>query len=249
MVTGMSPSIAMAEAIGKPRRHASVRPEIATWSITKSDYGAGGVVLEILPPGERRRRSHRRGRFSRPGVFRGRASFEGCRFSGMKEMARVLVAEDDEDILLLLETVLEDAGFAVAATSNVAAAMRVLEAGDVDCVLTDLGLPGQSGMVLAEAAAAAGIPVIVATGGLPESEALAAAGWQLLQKPFRLEDLITMIATALATRPGAGPVIREFLETMAERCRLLADRAEGDALARELMIIADEMRSRAAGAP
>jgi DNA-binding NtrC family response regulator len=176
------------------------------------------------------------------------AFFESRRFSRAMEMARVLVAEDDEDILLLLETVLEDAGFVVAATSNVAAAMRVLEAGDVDCVLTDLGLPGQSGMVLAEAATAAGIPVIVATGGLPESEALATAGWQLLQKPFRLQDLVTTIATALAGRPGAGPVIREFLETMAERCRLLADRAEGDALARELMIIADEMRSRAAGA-
>jgi DNA-binding NtrC family response regulator len=164
-------------------------------------------------------------------------------------MARVLVAEDDEDILMLLETVLEDAGFGVAATSSVAGALRVLEAGSVDCVLTDLGLPGQSGMVLAEAAAAAGIPVVVATGSMPESAALEAAGWQLLHKPFRLQDLVATIATALASRSGVDPVVRAFLETMAERCRELAGRAEADALARELTTIADEMRSRASGAP
>jgi CheY-like chemotaxis protein len=36
------------------------------------------------------------------------------------EMARVLVAEDDEDILFLLDMVLEDAGFTVAATHGIA---------------------------------------------------------------------------------------------------------------------------------
>jgi DNA-binding response OmpR family regulator len=166
----------------------------------------------------------------------------------MIEMARVLVAEDDGDILFLLETALDEAGFAVAAATSVAAALRILAAGDVDCVITDLGLPGQSGMVLAEAAAAAGIPVVVATGSLPQSEALEAAGWQLLRKPFRLQDLVTTVRAALAARPaGAAPLVCAFLEIMAGRCRALADRAEIDALARELATLADEMRSRAGG--
>jgi DNA-binding response OmpR family regulator len=163
-------------------------------------------------------------------------------------MARVLVAEDDEDILILLEMVLDEAGFAVATATSVAAGLRVLEAGDVDCVLTDLGLLGQSGLVLAEAAVAAGLPVVVATGSLPQSEELESAGWQLLRKPFRLQDLVAAVRAALAARPaGAEPVVREFLEIMAECCRALADRAAVDALARELAILADEMRNRAAG--
>lgn len=163
-------------------------------------------------------------------------------------MARVLVAEDEEEILVLLETVLDDAGFAVAAAGSVAAALRILDEGGIDCVLTDLGLPGQSGMVLAQAASAAGIPVVVATGSMPESEAFEAAGWQLLRKPFRMHDLVTAIEAALAARPGdAVPVLRDFLESMAERCRALADHAEAETLAQELAALADEMCSRAAG--
>jgi DNA-binding response OmpR family regulator len=166
----------------------------------------------------------------------------------MTEMARVLVAEDEEDILILLETVLDEAGFAVATASTVAAALRIFEAGDIDCVLTDLGLPGQSGMALAEAAAAAGVPVVVATGSLPESEELEAAGWRLLRKPFRLQDLVTTVQAALAARPaGSAPPLRDFLDVMAERCRALADGAGVDALARELASLADEMRRRTGG--
>jgi DNA-binding response OmpR family regulator len=89
----------------------------------------------------------------------------------MVEMARVLVAEDDEDILVLLETVLDDAGFAVVVATDVAAALRILRAGGIDCVLTDLGLPGQSGIVLAKAASAVGAATL--SPGSTDVEALA----------------------------------------------------------------------------
>jgi DNA-binding response OmpR family regulator len=164
----------------------------------------------------------------------------------MDDMARVLVAEDDGDILLLLETVLDDAGFTVAGASTVAAALRILQGGGIDCVLTDLGMPGQSGMVLAETAKAAGIPVVLATGSMPRSDALEAAGWRLLRKPFRMQDLVTTVRAALAVpRDGSAPVVPEFLEIMAERCGALADRAEIEDLGRELGVLAAEMRSRA----
>jgi DNA-binding response OmpR family regulator len=164
-------------------------------------------------------------------------------------MARVLVAEDDEDVLFLLEMVLEDAGFTVAATRSVAAALRVLAGGNVDCVLTDLGLPGESGTVLAAAASGAGIPVVVATGSLPEGAPIEAAGWRLLHKPFRMEELVATLTAALAAPPAApAPRIAAFLAAMAERCRDLADRAEAAPLALDLTLLAEEMRGRANGA-
>jgi DNA-binding response OmpR family regulator len=104
-------------------------------------------------------------------------------------------------------------------------------------------------MVLAEAASAAGIPVVVATGARPDREALEAAGWRLLSKPFRMQDLVATLQAAVAAgTAGAAPVVREFLEIMSERCRDLAERAEIEALARELAMLADEMGSRARGA-
>jgi DNA-binding response OmpR family regulator len=167
----------------------------------------------------------------------------------MVEMARVLVAEDDEDILVLLETVLDDAGFAVVVATDVAAALRILRAGGIDCVLTDLGLPGQSGIVLAEAASAVGLPVVVATGSMAQEGRIETAGWRLLRKPFRLEDLVATLQAALANRRApAESAVPEFLGAMAERCHALAGSTDVEALARELTSLADEMHSRARGA-
>jgi DNA-binding response OmpR family regulator len=116
-------------------------------------------------------------------------------------------------------------------------------------VLTDLGLPGESGIVLAEAASDIGIPVVVATGSMTQEERIEAAGWQLLRKPLRLEDLVTILQAPLTDRRAAtGSAVPEFLAATAERCRILAGSTDVEALARELTSLADEMRRRAHGA-
>jgi DNA-binding response OmpR family regulator len=60
----------------------------------------------------------------------------------------VLVVEDEPDIVALLRDFLSDAGFGVATAGDAQAALRVLAAEQVDCVLVDVMLPGSSGFDL-----------------------------------------------------------------------------------------------------
>lgn len=78
----------------------------------------------------------------------------------------LLVAEDDAVQAKLLGRVAAEAGFAVVAVADGAAAMREITAATPDALLTDLRLPGADGLALIAAARAAdpGLPAILATG-------------------------------------------------------------------------------------
>jgi CheY-like chemotaxis protein len=61
---------------------------------------------------------------------------------------RVLVVDDEEDVLFFLSTALKDAGFQVETASSVDEAMEKIKSNSPDCISLDMVMPGKSGVVL-----------------------------------------------------------------------------------------------------
>jgi len=97
----------------------------------------------------------------------------------------ILVVEDEPLVAFDNEHLLKDAGYDVVATVDTAEdALRVIgEAEKIDLVLADLSLSGErSGVHVAEAAHAKGIPVLFVTGNCPMEARHLAVG--CLAKPY-----------------------------------------------------------------
>jgi CheY-like chemotaxis protein len=121
--------------------------------------------------------------------------------------ATILLVEDNPTARAALGDILELLGYAVLEAPDGLRAMEILarRPGAVDLILSDLVLPGMSGVELAQAARARrpGLPLLVVTGYslLGRDEELAAcgvAGW--LEKPFTIDQLAGKLAEIL----GAG---------------------------------------------
>jgi CheY-like chemotaxis protein len=67
---------------------------------------------------------------------------------GKPQEKRVLVVDDEDDVLFFLKTALEDAGFQVDTASSVDEALERIRAAAPDCVSLDMVMPGKSGIVL-----------------------------------------------------------------------------------------------------
>jgi CheY-like chemotaxis protein len=85
-------------------------------------------------------------------------------------MAVVLIAEDDEDIAVILTRLLKRAGHTVSREPDGLAAFESAIANRPDVVLTDLGMPRMDGLELSRAIRShpdlAGIPILMLSGQL-----------------------------------------------------------------------------------
>lgn len=116
--------------------------------------------------------------------------------------ARILVVDDDPEILELLRDALRLAGYEPEATTDSVAAMARLAAGGYDLVLSDIMMPEVSGLRLLSAAkrASPGTEVILLTGHPTPERALEAArggAFACLAKPFRIDELLARVQQAL----------------------------------------------------
>ena len=106
-------------------------------------------------------------------------------------MARILIVDDDDVIRdTLCELLSQDYSCEVAETAE--AALAKLEAGSFDVVLTDISMPGLSGMELLSRVLQLypGTPVIMVSGLSDEEQAqslIEQGAFDYLLKPFRLE--------------------------------------------------------------
>lgn len=120
-----------------------------------------------------------------------------------KRRLRVLCAEDHPDVRLVIQKSLTDAGCQVIAFCDGLAAWRYLAAhiGDVDTLITDLQMPGMSGLELVRRGRAAGFAghIIVQTGNLPEEvrDALAALRVDRIVMKSTRPDCIVGLVEAL----------------------------------------------------
>jgi two-component system response regulator HydG len=84
----------------------------------------------------------------------------------MPELKTILVIEDEKNQRLLLQEVLEEAGFHVLVCSNALIAMEVLGKCPVDLILTDVKLPGgdATAFIAQLREAQLNLPVVVVSG-------------------------------------------------------------------------------------
>ncbi len=115
---------------------------------------------------------------------------------------RILVVDDDDSLRWVLQTQLEEMGYNVAAAANGAAALEMLDGEAPALVLTDLKMPGMSGMELRASIRASypDLPVVIITAfGTIQSavEAMRAGAYDYLTKPIDYEELALVIGRVL----------------------------------------------------
>jgi DNA-binding NtrC family response regulator len=120
-------------------------------------------------------------------------------------MPQILIVEDEPKMLRLLELNLAEEGYKVRAAADAEAGLKLFREHRIDVVLTDLKLPGMSGLEFLEAVKRADsrIPVIVMTAyGTVETavEAMKAGASDYILKPFSLEEIKLIVSKELDVR-------------------------------------------------
>jgi len=119
----------------------------------------------------------------------------------------VAVVDDDARVLESLEDLLESAGHTVHLFSSAQALLDNEVFGEIDCLISDIGMPTIDGFHLERLARAARpeLPVILITGRLELTNSHEGIGRRekstLLLKPFSEQDLLGAINKALASQP------------------------------------------------
>jgi two-component system, cell cycle response regulator CpdR len=118
-------------------------------------------------------------------------------------MARILLAEDDEDLRRFLVKALEKAGHAVTSFGEGASAFEEIKQTNFDLLLTDIVMPEMDGIELARRAAELdpALKIMFITGFAavalnPDSRAPKDA--KVLSKPFHLRDLVNEVNRLMA---------------------------------------------------
>jgi DNA-binding response OmpR family regulator len=113
---------------------------------------------------------------------------------------RILVADDEFDLLQTLESVFEDEGHEVITCRSGTTTLAALEKEKPDLILLDVMLPGRSGLdVLREIRrrpATRDIPVILMSAVLPRVERDEYAWNGFLRKPFTFKQLMDVMKAA-----------------------------------------------------
>ncbi len=108
----------------------------------------------------------------------------------------ILVVDDDDEVREMLAETLQDFGYAVTQAASGEEALPLL-AGDagIDMLITDIRMPGMSGLELAEKVARqrASMKVIV-TSGYFQPQPITQ---QFLRKPFRIQELASAVKAEL----------------------------------------------------
>lgn len=129
---------------------------------------------------------------------------------------RVLVVDDEAEVCVLVARTLTRAGYEVLTAQSGEAALSLLEAGPVDCLVVDKMLPGMhGGEVMIEARRRQpALPVVLITGH-PEPFSFGEERPDVtLSKPFKslqaIEEAVAM-AIASAEQPSAVETLRDTI--------------------------------------
>jgi CheY-like chemotaxis protein len=122
---------------------------------------------------------------------------------------RILVVDDDENILSLERTILEQKGFDVTAAAGGGEALKLLAGQVFDLVLLDVMMPEIDGFTVCrkikEDPRLKDVPVIFLTakgGGEALAEGFESGAVMYINKPFTANKLLTIVNTMLESRPG-----------------------------------------------
>jgi FixJ family two-component response regulator len=114
----------------------------------------------------------------------------------------IAVIDDDESFRIALVESLSSLGYGSSGYASAEDYVRAIGERSFNCVVTDIHMPGMSGLDLMKSLAARGstTPVVLITarsGSNLEAKAAAAGAACLLRKPFEINDLIKCIEGAV----------------------------------------------------
>ncbi len=116
-----------------------------------------------------------------------------------------LVVDDDPAVRLVIRKKLERQGFVVVTANDGEGALDACTTTRFDLVITDLSMPGMSGLDFMRLARDAGLdaPVIflTATASVPSAvEAMKSGAFEFLEKPLRADRLVEIVDAAMTSR-------------------------------------------------
>lgn len=129
----------------------------------------------------------------------------------MSNKPLVAIVDDDESMRRATSNLLESAGFATATFADAQAFLGSRHRRGVACLVTDMRMPGMTGLELHQSLLASGndIPTVLITAYADESTRLRARKAGIvcfLPKPVPPEELCECVRSALAAnRPGQNP--------------------------------------------
>jgi DNA-binding response OmpR family regulator len=113
-------------------------------------------------------------------------------------MPRILVADDNRQLVEMLRVTLEDAGFDVVTAYSGLAARALIEQEEVDLLILDVLMPGMSGDAIADLLPGpnAQPPVLLMTGDYGD-QFVQAEALPRLHKPFTEQELLRTVGDLL----------------------------------------------------
>jgi signal transduction histidine kinase/CheY-like chemotaxis protein len=115
---------------------------------------------------------------------------------------RVLLVDDEPELLALMSTILKLRGFSVSAHADAESALEAFEPDSIDLLLSDVILPGRNGIDLAHECCRRypKLNVVLVSGFMPKDMSEVRSEWTFLPKPFTAESLIKAIRRTMMPR-------------------------------------------------
>lgn len=145
----------------------------------------------------------------------------------MNKQYRLLVVDDDQDMLALLESILKKEGFDIQTATSGLAALKEMEIHSPDLVITDLFMDGMNGMQLMENIHSKTplLPVIILSGQAQIRDAVKATHMgsaAFLTKPIAKEKLIKQVRRVLDISTG-GQKENGFAQEIIYKSRVMEE--------------------------
>jgi len=128
--------------------------------------------------------------------------------------SKILIVDDNNDLLTVLRLGFKEAGFGVRTADNGADALKKVHSFSPDIILLDLVLPEMDGFAICETLkkdrATASIPIVVLTGlssQLSRFAGLESGADEYLTKPFNFDDVLTKVNGLLERFRAAAPPV------------------------------------------
>ena len=117
-------------------------------------------------------------------------------------MAKLLIVDDDPDVLETIRTVLEERQHVVRTACTNSLAHQIIQEGGLDLIISDAILQGGNGENIVLSASSFGVPILMVSGDGNKIEQFRRGAIPCLQKPFGAGALIGMVDRLLdADRP------------------------------------------------
>jgi two-component system KDP operon response regulator KdpE len=127
----------------------------------------------------------------------------------LRAAAKILIVDDEPQILRVLKTSLSTQGYSLRVAANGVEALISLNEWDPDLVVTDLAMPEMDGVTLCrEIRAVSQVPIIVLSVRNQDPikiEALDAGADDYITKPFSIQELLARVRAHLRRREASAP--------------------------------------------